>query len=424
MAGEIALGGMAEGVRRVAGSEGAAGNPFLTGANARRLARQLSSMRGAAMKLGQLLSLEGEDLLPREVAEALAVLRSDGDAMPPAQLHRVLGRAYGKGWQEHFLEFDYEPIAAASIGQVHRVLARDGRQLALKIQYPGVARSIHSDVDNLAAALRLTRLLPGGIDLRELLAEAKRQLRREADYLAEARSLTRYGELMGGSAGFAIPRVHEDLTTSHILAMDHLKGLPLEDLCGPEHPQARRAAVGTALLRLLLRELFEFRFVQTDPNFANYLWLPDTGQIGLLDLGAAREVPPALSLCYARLCRAGMRNDREEMREVALAMGLLKGDPTASQREAFLDFLLLASEPFRAKGPYDFGASDVPVRAREAAAALALRHGFLQPPPPDVVFLQRKLGGSFLLCARLGAVVDVRSLLEEALERQGLLRAA
>jgi predicted unusual protein kinase regulating ubiquinone biosynthesis (AarF/ABC1/UbiB family) len=421
MAGELALGGVAEGVRRLAGAEGEGGNPFLTGANGRRLAKRLSSMRGAAMKLGQLLSLEGDDLLPPEVSDALAVLRADGDSMPRSQLRRVLGRAWGHGWEERFREFDYEPIAAASIGQVHRAVTADGRVLALKIQYPGVGRSIGSDVDNLAAALRLARLLPGELDLRELLSEAKRQLRREADYKAEAESLQRYGELLQSAPEFTVPAVHDDLTTAHVLAMDQLIGLPLEDLCGPEHPQERRDRAGRSLLGLVLRELFEFRFVQTDPNFANYLWLPESELIGLLDLGAAREVPADLALSYARLCQSAMRGDTQALYRVALEMGLLQGDESPEQRDLFVGFLELISEPFRCDGLYDFRASDIPRRAREKATQLALQHGFLKPPPPDVLFLQRKLGGSFLLCARLGACVDVKDLLRESLERQGLL---
>lgn len=424
MAAELALGGVAEGVRRLAGGEAEAGNPLLTGANGRRLAKRLSSMRGAAMKLGQLLSLEGEDLLPPEMAEALGMLRADGDAMPHGQLHRVLGHNYGKGWEERFLDFDHEPIAAASIGQVHQARTSDGRSLALKIQYPGVARSIGSDVDNLAAALRLARLLPVELDLTELLAEAKRQLRREADYRAEAESLVRYGALLAGDSRFAVPAVHADLTTTHILAMDRMQGLPLEDLRGPEHSQERRDAVAEALISLVMRELFEFRFVQTDPNFANYLWLPDSGKIGLLDLGAAREVSDPLSRSYAKLCRCGMLGDRAGLHQVAVEMGLLVGDETPARREVFVDFLLLASEPFRSEGAYDFGRSDVPARARQAATALALRHGFLRPPPPEVLFLQRKLGGSFLLCARLGARIDMRSLLERAISPAAAASAA
>jgi len=196
-AGEFAIGGLAEGARRAVGSGPLdAASVFLSGARAKKLARRLSQMRGAAMKLGQLLSLEGDDLLPPEFAEALAVLRSAADVMPPTQVRRVLGRAYGKGWEARFRQFDYEAIASASIGQVHEAVASDGRRLALKVQYPGVARSIDSDLDNVASLIRMLRILPGEIDLSEIVAEAKRQLKQEADYLLEAGYLRRYAELV------------------------------------------------------------------------------------------------------------------------------------------------------------------------------------------------------------------------------------
>src|SRR5690606_11507044 len=136
--------------------------------------------------LGQLLSLESADVLPPELTEALAILRESADTMPPTQVRRVLGRAYGRGWEARFRHFEWEPVAAASIGQVHEAITVDGRRLALKIQYPGVARSIDSDVDNVATLLRLARLLPVELDVRGLVAEAKRQLRQEADYRIEA----------------------------------------------------------------------------------------------------------------------------------------------------------------------------------------------------------------------------------------------
>jgi predicted unusual protein kinase regulating ubiquinone biosynthesis (AarF/ABC1/UbiB family) len=310
-------------------------------------------------------------------------------------------------------QFDREPLAAASIGQVHRALAHDGRELALKIQFPGISRSIESDVDNLATALQLARILPGGLDLSEILAEAKSQLRQESDYRREARCLSRYRELLRGSPVFVVPAVHEDLTTQRVLAMDLVPGVPLEDLCGPDHPQERRDRVAAELLRLVLRELFEFRFVQTDPNFANYLWLAEGERIALLDLGAARELHAPVVQFYRRLACAGMAGDRAELGRVSGSVGLLTAEDSPRRREAFLDLVELATEPFRARGAYDFGASDLPARARDQMTRLAFHHGFLRTPPPEILFVQRKLGGTFLLCARLRARVDVRALLAE-----------
>jgi predicted unusual protein kinase regulating ubiquinone biosynthesis (AarF/ABC1/UbiB family) len=421
LAGEVALGGAAEGVRRLVGTGGGPSeNVFLTGPNGRRLARRLSTMRGAAMKLGQMLSMEGEDLIPKEVAQALSVLRSDGDAMPQSQLRRVLGRAWGRGWEERLREFDFEPIAAASIGQVHRAVTAGGETLAVKIQYPGVAASTESDVDNLAAALRFSGLIPRGVDISGLVAEAKRELRRESDYELEARNLERYRELIGDDPRFAAPTLHAALTTSRVLAMSHVPGLPLEDLCGPEHSQERRDVTASTLLELVLRELFEFRFVQTDPNLANYLWMPESEQIGLLDFGAAREIPESIASGYASLCLAVTRNDRPALRRAVMRLGLVDGRVPAADVDALLDFIELACEPFHHRGAYDFGASDLPARARAAAARLALRRELRGPPPTDILFVQRKIGGSFLTCARLRARVDVRGLLEEAIGRGAL----
>ena len=326
-AGELALGGLAEGVRRFvadragSGAGGDAASAFLSADNARRLAARLARLRGGAMKLGQMISLQGADLLPPEFTQALAILRSQAAPMPLAQLRRVLGREYGKGWQQRFERFDETPIAAASIGQVHRARTVDGRDLALKIQYPGVARSIKGDVDNVAAVLRLLKVFPGDADIPAIAAEATRQLAQEADYLAEAASLERYAKLVADEPGLLVPRTHRDLTTPRILAMDFMHGEPLETLAAPGVAQARRDAVGTVLERLMFRELFEFRTMQTDPNFANYLWQPDSGKVVLLDFGATMHFDEAFVAAYARITRAVIAGDRAAVARHAVEIG-------------------------------------------------------------------------------------------------------
>jgi len=412
MAGEFAASSAFESARRaLAGGEGDPLQALLTPHAAERLVRRLSRMRGAAMKLGQLLSLESEDVLPPEFVEVFSALRSTADTMPPGQVRRVLGQEYGKGWESRFAHFDYDPVAAASIGQVHAATAPDGRELALKIQYPGVARSIDSDVDNVAVMLRMANLLPVEIDVRGIIDEAKRQLRREADYLEEAASLRRYACLVADEPRFAVPAVHEDFTTRRVLAMDYVHGVPIEDLAGYGTSQERRDSAASALQRLVFRELFDFHFMQTDPNFANYYLEPESDRIVLLDFGSAREFSEELGEQYKRVCRAVLADDREGVREAAGAIGYLPRGRNDAAVRAAVELILLVCEPLRTQGVYDFGASDLSARARDAGLDLMFRQRFLHMPPPETVFLHRKLAGSFLLCARIKARVDVRSLL-------------
>jgi predicted unusual protein kinase regulating ubiquinone biosynthesis (AarF/ABC1/UbiB family) len=415
-AGELAVGGAIEGLRRLGQpNDPKSGSPLFTAATARRLAERLSNLRGAAMKLGQLISLQGEDVLPPEFAQALAVLRSSAAPMPSEQLHRVLGREYGKGWERRFAEFNEEPIAAASIGQVHRARTRDGRDLALKIQYPGVARSIASDVDNVAALLRMANVLPLGIDVDGVAKEAKRQLQQEADYIAEGRFLEKYATLVADDPALLVPRVHWDCTTPRVMAMDFVDGVPLEEMARGDVPQKQRDRLGAALEHLTFRELFEFHVMQTDPNFANYLFQPDSGRLVLLDFGATQEFAGDFVERFRRITRAIVARDRAAIAEQAVAIGYLAADAPQQQREAVVDVIELVCEPLQHRGRYDFAASTLPARARELGYDLAFRKGLLKSPPPETMFLHRKLGGMFLLLARLGAQVDVRKLVQPLL---------
>lgn len=412
MGGELAVGTVLAGARELsAGRLPNVNSTVLTPGNAERLARRLATLRGPAMKVGQMLSLHGGDVLPVEFRNALAALQSQGYSMTDAQLHRVLGREYGTGWQLRFTSFDPEPVAAASIGQVHRAVTADGRSLALKIQFPGVARSVDSDVDNLAALLRALEFLPVTIDIAALTAEVKRQLRLETDYLAEADNLERYGRLVAGLPTLLVPRVDRELTTRRILAADYVEGEPLESLASEAVPQATRNAVGRALTDLMFREIFEFGVMQTDPNFANYLYAPATRRIALLDFGSVCDFPPEFVDRYRRICRAVIARDRAAIRDAALEIGYVHRDDPDDQVRAAVDIVELACEPISHRGAYDFGESRLIARGRDLIVASALGQG-LRSPPPETLFLHRKLVGNFLVCARLRARIDVRRLLE------------
>ena len=190
LASGVAGGMLAEGARQFSqGRRPSVGDLLLTPANAVRVTEQLAQLRGAAMKVGQLISMDAGEMLPPELSDILARLRADARPMPQVQLKAALNRRWGRGWESRFTRFDFDPIAAASIGQVHRAQTLAGEDLAIKVQYPGVRNSIDSDVDNVATLLRLSGLLPRELDISPLLGEAKRQLHEEADYEREGQHL-------------------------------------------------------------------------------------------------------------------------------------------------------------------------------------------------------------------------------------------
>jgi predicted unusual protein kinase regulating ubiquinone biosynthesis (AarF/ABC1/UbiB family) len=420
-AGELAVGGAVQGLRRLSGVDGSTAR--FSERAARRLVERLANLRGAAMKLGQLISLESEGLLPPELAIALEVLRSQAAPMPAEQLHRVIGHAYGAGWERRFIEFSETPIAAASIGQVHRVHTRDGRDLALKVQYPGVAKSIASDVDNVATLLRIAQLLPLGINVNDIAREAKRQLSQEANYLAEARFLEQYARLVADEPQIVVPRVHWDYTTSRVMAMDFMEGAPLDSIADST-PQKARDAIGALLQKLMFRELFEFRVMQTDPNFANYLYESRSGRLVLLDFGATQEFTPEFSERFRRITTAIVSGDRRGIRREAVGIGYIDPDAAPEVEEAALDVVELVCEPLRGRGVYDYGASDLPRRARELGIDLAFKRGLLRMPPSDTMFLHRKLVGVYLLLARLGSRVATGRIIRPYLAPDVALKSA
>jgi predicted unusual protein kinase regulating ubiquinone biosynthesis (AarF/ABC1/UbiB family) len=413
MATGIAGSMVAEGARQLAqGKRPKVSDLLLTPANARRVADQLAKLHGAAMKVGQLISMESGDLLPPALAEILGRLREDAQAMPRTQVMQVLLANWGPNWEKQFRHFSFAPLAAASIGQVHRAQTRDGRDLAIKIQYPGVRDSIASDVDNVAGLLRLSGLLPKGMDIQPLLRDAKRQLRDEADYIREGNYLQQYGELLADAPQYLLPARHTDLTTRSVLAMDFVPGAPIETLLAAT--QAERDRVMTLLFALLLREVFEFRLVQTDPNFANYRYDSDSQRLVLLDFGATRPCKARMSLDFARLIKAAMAANRAAMQAALMAIGYVDDSTQDRHLQAVLDIATQALEPFCQEGGYDFGASDLPQRIRGQAMTLGLEREFVQIPPTDAMLLQRKFGGLYLLAIRLKARVDVHGLAKAA----------
>ncbi|MEG3175153.1 AarF/ABC1/UbiB kinase family protein [Sphingomonas sp. RB3P16] len=415
LAGGVAGGMIAEGARRLAdGERPKMRDMLLTPGNVGRIADRLSHLRGAAMKLGQMISMDAGDMLPPELAEIMARLRQNAHRMPPQQLQQVLAGEWGKDWRTRFVRFDVTPIASASIGQVHRAQTRDGRDLAIKVQYPGVRESIDADVDNVATLLRVSGLLPRELDIAPLLAVAKDQLREEADYIREGEQMTLFGDLLADSDGYVVPRLDREFTTQQVLAMDFVEGRAIESLV--DAPQDERDTVMRAFIGLVLRELFEFGGMQTDPNFANYRYQPATGRLVLLDFGAARAVPAAIAEGYRALLQAGVAGDRDAAREAAVAAGFV-GDGAIVHHRAAIDRMIdvVIGEMSRA-GPFDFGDRGFVEVLRTQGMDVAADRAAWHIPPADMLFVQRKISGTALLAARLKVRIDVRAMIAPYLD--------
>ena len=383
---------------------------LLTPANTLCLTDGLSHLRGAALKLGQMLSMDTGLVLPEELTAILGRLRDDARHMPPKQLQTALNAEWGAGWYSRFARFDVRPFAAASIGQVHRAVTRDGQDLAIKVQYPGVRGSIDSDVDNVATLLRLPGLMPRGMDVGPLLAEAKRQLHAEADYLAEAQHLARFGALLDGSDIFALPALHAGLCTPQVLAMGFMDSAPLDSLV--DAPQALRDRVAKALIDLVLRELFQFGAMQTDPNLANYRYDPKSGRIVLLDFGAVQPIAPALAADFSTLARVALEGGEEETRAAMLRIGYF-GPATAPHHQDLIRSMFnVAMGPLRQDALHDFGRSDLMERLRDMGLAIGHDRDLAHVPPAATLFLHRKIGGMYLMAAKLRARVALRPMVE------------
>lgn len=408
LAGTVAGGMIAEGARRIArGERPPLRDMLLTPGNVGRIADRLAHLRGAAMKLGQMISMDAGDLLPAELTQIMGRLRDSAHHMPTAQLLNVLEREWGPDWRTRFRHFELRPIAAASIGQVHKAVARDGRTLAIKVQYPGVRESIDADVDNVATLLRVSGAIPRDLEIAPLLQEAKRQLAEEADYEREGRQMALFGRLLADSPEFLVPTLEADLTTPRILAMTYLDGLPIESL--ETAPQAARDTAARTLMALVLRELFEFGVMQTDPNFGNYRIQPD-GRIVLLDFGAARPVEPATTQAYRSLLRAGLSGDGDAVRTAALDAGFLGSAAVTRHGERVDAMIAVILGELNRPGLFDFGDRRFVAGLRDPGLEIAADTVAWHLPPTDVLFVQRKISGTALLAARLRARVDVQEL--------------
>ncbi|KAI1631408.1 ABC1 family-domain-containing protein [Biscogniauxia mediterranea] len=411
-------GAISEGFSRGFGG-GGQGSVLLSSGNMERLVAKLSRMRGAALKMGQMMSFQDSKMLPGPIQEVLQRVQDRADYMPAWQRDRVLVANLGTEWRDLFEEFEETPIAAASIGQVHRAtLKSNGKKVAVKIQFPGVADSINSDLDNLSMLLTASKMLPKGLYLNKTIDNARTELGWECDYEREAECGQRYRELLADEADvFAVPQIYPEASGKHVLTMEFMPGTGVTRI--RSFTQEQRDWIGTQILRLCLREITEFRFMQTDPNWTNFLYDAATRRLQLLDFGASRAFPEPFVRRYVALLAAASRADRAAVKDLSEALGYLTGHESRAMLDAHVASILTLAEPFLAAAPETYDFSDQTITERVRGFIPVMIRERLSPPPEETYSLHRKLSGAFLLCARLGSRVRCRELFETALEKGG-----
>lgn len=415
LATSMAFGAVGEGFRRITGS-GAEGSLMLSEGNMNRLVAKLSRMRGAALKLGQMMSFQDSKILPPTINAVLQRVQDSADYMPPSQRDKVLVENLGSNWRDLFSNFEEKPFAAASIGQVHKAtLASNGKDVAVKVQYPGVRNSIDSDLNNLALLLTASKLLPKGLYLDKTIANARVELGWECDYEREAKACIRFAELLEEENDiFKVPEIYTEASGAGVLTAEFMTGTAVTKMT--DLNQSDRDWVGTQILRLCLRELMEWRFMQTDPNWTNFLYNRKSQKLELLDFGASRDFPDKFVEPYVELLIAASKGDREGCRDFSIQLGYLTGHESNDMLKAHVDSILTLAEPFVETAPevYDFEDQTITDRVR-SNIGLMLRER-LSPPPEETYSLHRKLSGAFLLCARLRSRVRARDMFARAVE--------
>jgi predicted unusual protein kinase regulating ubiquinone biosynthesis (AarF/ABC1/UbiB family) len=359
--------------------------------NAERVVARSKELRGAFMKLAQMLSMRG-DLLPAEALEVLSVVQSSVPAMPWARVRRVLTEELGAAPEERFRRFEPEAFAAASLGQVHRAELPGGERVAVKVQYPGVASTVRQDVQNVKALLKVLTaiardVMRQDVDREEVAAELEARLHEELDYEHEAANLERFRRLLADDPEVRIPRVYRALSTRRVLTMEYLEGYPIQDVMAPGVDQELKDWVAVKLFRLLWRQVLEFGALHTDPHPGNYL-VTHHPRLCILDFGSVRLLEPEVRRGYLRLARGLLASDDAEIGHAGVALGFLAADDDPAP---FVRIMHIVCEPLERDAPFDPRSYDLVERGGEVTQ-VALTHRLFRAPGHQV-FLMRALVG-------------------------------
>lgn len=393
--------------------------------------KEFGELKGSLMKAGQMLSMYGEYFFPPQANQILKTLQSDSPAIEWPVMRSYLEN-YFTDEQIDALEIDPEPIGTASMGQVHKAKIKGTNQyIALKIQYPNVDKAIDSDVSALKTLLKVSKILPDGLDLTAIFEEIKVMLRQELDYVQEAKLTMDYYDHLKDDSRYVVPQVIQQFSNQKVLATEYIEGLRADHSMIQALSQSRLNRLAENFISLYFREIFEWNLVQTDPHLGNYKVQIDplgNDRLVLLDFGASRRFSTDFIRSYRNMIRGSVLNNEKIFLKASRELGFVRDTDSTEYIQTYRDFCYETVEPFwthddprnklkkiAADGTYPWKESDLP--GRIVKKAMLFKNFDLRSPPREIIFLDRKTGGVFIFLSILKAQINARKIIEPYLSQ-------
>lgn len=391
------------------------------------IVKNLSNLKGAAMKAGQLLSLNLEDYFPPDAIEILSQLHQSADAYTFEKIEKILKKELTLKTYKQLDQINETPLGVASIGQVHKAKHK-GLDIVLKIQYPDITKSIDSDLKLLKLlTVSFCKLSGKEMDLDLLFHEFKEILKQEVDYHSEAKHQSLYFEKVSRLKKnpcyiFKVPKVITELSSKKILAMTFEEGVSLRRWINDNHDLYLRHILGSALLDLYISEFFEWGLVQTDPNPGNFLVKNLNNkkiEICILDFGATKSYDLDFIKNYKLLLKCAFEQDTGKLKNFALDFKLIDSRESDEAFEALFELLEVSIQPFREsvlnKANFDFTDSKFLTATKDSSKRVFKVFKF-SPPPHNIIFLHRKLAGVYAILKQLEVKIDLSKYWERILD--------
>lgn len=370
---------------------------------AQSIVKTMSELKGASMKLGQLMSMDMGEHLPPEVIKVLEGLHQSATFLPFNKIENILKEELGEKFHQ-LKDISTNPIAAASIGQVHSAIL-NGLPVVLKVQYPGVADSIPSDLKLLKLLMKNLSLIQGKeADLNPFFKEVEEVLTLETDYINECQMLLKYREGFKDSP-YLIPEVFAEFSTGKVLIMERVFGKSFNEWT-EKSLLGERQKLSHELISLYLEEFFKLGLVQTDPNPGNFMMTEDN-KVALLDFGAVKIYNREFIEGYRQVLIHSFNQDHEKLLEESIRLNFIDARESDEVKGIYIQMMDTLSSPFRQTTPFDFADKKFFEDSRTISWTLTRKCKY-SPPPKDLLFLHRKLAGVFILIRKLEGKLILR----------------